>query len=79
MHGKRDVFLEDDGNGDDKEREADAFASSQLIPEFQWRRFVATAHFSESSVQTFADMLWHPCWYRCRSLAAREDDSILAT
>jgi len=60
LHGKRDVFLEDDGNGDDKEREADAFATSQLIPELQWRRFVATAHFSESSVQTFADTLGIP-------------------
>jgi HTH-type transcriptional regulator/antitoxin HigA len=60
LHGKRDVFLEDDGGGDDKEREADAFATSQLIPELQWRRFVATAHFSEPSVQTFADTLGIP-------------------
>jgi len=48
-------FLEDDRNRDDKEREADAFATSQLIPEPQWRRFVSASHFSESRVQALAD------------------------
>ena len=55
LHGKRDIFLEDDSNRDDKEREADAFATSQLIPEPRWRRFVSASHFSESSVQELAD------------------------
>ena len=60
LHGKRDIFLEDDSNRDDKEREADAFATSQLIPEPRWRRFVRASHFSESSVQELADDLVFP-------------------
>jgi len=60
LHGKRDIFLEDDRNGDDKEREADAFASSQLIPEPKWRRFISASRFSESSVQGLAETLHIP-------------------
>lgn len=60
LHGKRDVFLEDDGSGDAKEREADAFATSHLIPESKWRRFITASNFSESSVQTLADSLGIP-------------------
>jgi addiction module HigA family antidote len=60
LHGKRDIFLEDDTSGDAKEREADAFATSQLIPESQWRRFIATSDYSASSVQTLADSIAIP-------------------
>ena len=52
--GKRDVFLED-GSGNRKEREADALATNQLMPESRWRRFAAASHFSESDVQRLAD------------------------
>jgi Zn-dependent peptidase ImmA (M78 family) len=60
LHGKRDVFIEDDGQGDVKEKEADAFASSNLIPDGHWRKFAARRHFSETDIVAFAEGLGIP-------------------
>lgn len=60
LHGKRDVFLEDDGRSGEKEKEADAFASAQLIGDAQWRKFTASRNFSEASVRAFAESLGIP-------------------
>jgi addiction module HigA family antidote len=60
LHGKRDVFLEDDSRDGDKEDEANAFASNYLIPESEWRKFVASRRFSETEVTTFAEQVGIP-------------------
>ncbi|MBZ5552719.1 MAG: HigA family addiction module antidote protein [Acidobacteriia bacterium] len=57
LHGKRDVFLEDGAGGNDKEREADAFATTHLIPESQWRRFIVASKFTEPGIRALADSL----------------------
>jgi len=55
LHGKRDVFLEDDKRQGQKEKQADAFATNQLIGEVPWREFITTADFLESNIIAFAD------------------------
>jgi addiction module HigA family antidote len=60
LHGKRDVFLEDDGRSGEKEKEADNFATAHLIPQPQWRKFVSAEKFSETSVRAFAESLGLP-------------------
>ena len=60
LHGKRDVFLEDDNRSGEKEAEADAFATAQLIPETQWRKFAELKQFSEADVRAFAENLGIP-------------------
>ena len=57
LHGKRDVFLEDDTRDGEKEDEANAFASNQLIPESEWHKFVALGKFSQEAVMVFAEKL----------------------
>lgn len=55
LHGKRDVFLEGDGERNDKEEEADRFAADTLIPPQAYKAFVANRlHFSKASIQRFA-------------------------
>lgn len=60
LHGKRDVFLEDDSHDGEKEDEANTFASNQLIPETKWLKFVATGEFSQEKVVAFAEQLGIP-------------------
>jgi HTH-type transcriptional regulator/antitoxin HigA len=60
LHGKRDVFLEDDGRSGEKEQEADAFATAHLIPDSPWRKFTNARNFSEASVRAFAESLGLP-------------------
>jgi addiction module HigA family antidote len=60
LHGKRDVFLEDNSGSGEKETEADAFATAQLIPEAQWRKFSQTTTFTEANVTAFAKRLGIP-------------------
>jgi HTH-type transcriptional regulator / antitoxin HigA len=57
LHGKRDVFLEDDSRDGDKEDEANTFASNHLIPEAEWRKFVTGKQFSKERVKEFAEQL----------------------
>jgi len=56
LHGKREAFI-DDENGDEgqKEQEASRFATDQLIPPPQWRRFAARAHYSREAIVAFAE------------------------
>ncbi len=57
LHGKRDVFLEDDEGEDEKEHEANDFAANLLIPEARWRWFLEAHQFSERAVCSFAAQL----------------------
>lgn len=59
LHGKRDVFI-DETNGDDedqKEHEANRFASNFLIPATRWQSFWARGDFSKAAVSLFARSL----------------------
>lgn len=57
LHGRRDVFIEGNGNGrDHREKEADAFATEQLIPPSEFEAFLrSTPILSQSAVVGFAD------------------------
>jgi addiction module HigA family antidote len=55
LHGKRDVFLEDEqAERSAKEEEADAFAQDWLIPSLQYRVFCRKGSFSCAAVSRFA-------------------------
>lgn len=54
LHGKREVFLEDDDRNGEKEQEANEFATNLLIPEKKWRGFNERRHYSETSIREFA-------------------------
>jgi HTH-type transcriptional regulator/antitoxin HigA len=55
LHGKRDLFLEDDqGERGDKESEADSFAGDWLIPVSQYKVFCRRGSFSCASASRFA-------------------------
>ena len=48
LHGKREAFIDDgNGNGGQKEQEANRFAADQLIPAARWRRFAARSSSAE--------------------------------
>lgn len=53
-HGKKEIFVEEKGDPDDKERDADEFASEWLIPSSEYRDFVSSSDFSEFSIRQFA-------------------------
>lgn len=58
LHGKRDVFLEDGEEKDEKEKQADRFAADFLIPPEEFVRFEPTArHYSKSDVTRFANRI----------------------
>lgn len=59
LHGKRDVFLEDDEAAMEqrKEDEANAWAANFLIPKTALDDFIAQREFSYAAVQHFADEL----------------------
>jgi HTH-type transcriptional regulator/antitoxin HigA len=56
-HGRRELFIEwKDGDQDEREREADAFASDVLIPEAAYKAFLRRCPtVSAASVMVFAD------------------------
>lgn len=54
LHGKREVFLESDNKRDEKEEEADHFASEILIPSSSLSDYLKHNTFSAISVQRFA-------------------------
>lgn len=55
LHGKRDVFLEDDGGKTDKEQAADRFAADLLIAPQAYKAFVADrVLFSKAEIGGFA-------------------------
>lgn len=58
LHGRRDVFLEDeDTPSDQKEKEADGFAREWLIPEIKYRAFRRRGSFSCAAASRFAHEL----------------------
>jgi HTH-type transcriptional regulator / antitoxin HigA len=58
LHGRRDVFLEDEGRKTDKkEAEADAFAREWLIPEVRYRVFRRLGSYSCAATSRFAHEL----------------------
>ncbi len=55
LHGRRDVFLEDDGGEqNEKEAEADAFAREWLIPDARYRVFRRLGAFTCAAASRFA-------------------------
>lgn len=57
-HGKRDIFIEGNGIDDEKEEEANRFASEFLIPSAEYRRFTPRAnHYSITEIKAFAAKL----------------------
>ena len=55
LHSKRLIFIEGKGNNEtDLEREANEWASNQLIDQGAWKQFAATHPFSASTVKEFA-------------------------
>ena len=57
LHGRQEVILESDDADpalQEREEEADRFASDFLIPPSDYRRFVAAGDFSRARIQTFA-------------------------
>jgi HTH-type transcriptional regulator / antitoxin HigA len=55
LHGKRDVFVEENDGKGDQEQEADAFAAESLVPPAVWKTFVQRKSlFSEKDVKEFA-------------------------
>jgi HTH-type transcriptional regulator/antitoxin HigA len=60
LHGKREVFLEDDSRQSLKEKQADSFARNHLISEAQWRQFIETADFLEANIIAFAQSVRIP-------------------
>lgn len=56
LHGKKDIFIEDDEKND-KEVEADKFASDFLIPPKLYKQFVRDGDYSKLSISKFASKL----------------------
>ncbi|MGH9838266.1 MAG: ImmA/IrrE family metallo-endopeptidase [Blastocatellia bacterium] len=54
LHGKTKLFLEDDGDRDGQEEEANRFSADLLIPERELRRFKATGERSLEAIKGFA-------------------------
>ena len=51
LHGRRDVFIEEERVSDQKEKEADKFASDKLIPESKYKIFISSRTFSKSAIR----------------------------
>ena len=57
-HGKKEVFVESVGFTEEKEEEADVFASNFLIPAGEWRRFIQSGKYkAKQAVLAFSDDL----------------------
>ncbi|MEI7850151.1 MAG: ImmA/IrrE family metallo-endopeptidase, partial [Chloroflexota bacterium] len=57
-HGKRDVFIENDGEQDEKEAEANQFATEFLIPKIDYGPFTSrTSYYSKDEIKDFAQRL----------------------
>lgn len=53
-HGKKEIFVEEEGANDGKEKEADDFASDWLLPAAEYQGFVSFGDFSEHGIRQFA-------------------------
>ena len=56
-HGKREVFIEYEGQKDKSEEEASFFASEKLIPKSELQNFITGGRFGSNAVMAFADRL----------------------
>jgi len=56
-HGRRDVFIEFDRSDNDKEKEADRFASNWLIPPQEYQRLVTMSPQNAEGIREFAARL----------------------
>ena len=54
-HGKKDIFIEGNGLGCEKEEEANAFARDKLIPPSQMRRLLEGGRPTLAAIEGFAD------------------------
>lgn len=54
LHGKKDVFIESDGDTDTKEVEANRFAANFLIPPAEFKRISMSANISKKAIVSFA-------------------------
>jgi len=58
LHGKRDIFLEEDNQTNNKEDEANRFAADWLIPANEYRNFGPRgSYFSKAEINEFAERL----------------------
>lgn len=58
LHGKKEVFIEEENGGNKKEEEADRFAKDFLIPPNEYRHWIENDNFrSKQSVKLFASKL----------------------
>jgi addiction module HigA family antidote len=58
LHGKRDIFLEEDNQTSDKEDEANRFAADWLIPSNAYKEFrPRRSHFSKAEIVEFANSI----------------------
>ncbi len=58
LHGKRDIFIEEEDGQDGKEHEADEFARDLLIPSDEIRRFRPSGlHYSKGDIINFATQI----------------------
>ena len=57
IHGKREVFLEEEKSEDGKENEADRFASNVLIPAGEYQKFVERDAQNQGEIHRFAEQL----------------------
>ena len=58
LHGKRDIFLEEDDQTNDKEDEANRFAADWLIPSSEYKNFHPRgSYFSKAEITEFAERL----------------------
>jgi addiction module HigA family antidote len=55
LHGRKDVFIEDDGCDGEKEAEANAFARDKLIPPAAYEGFVEAGVMSPAAIRHFAE------------------------
>jgi len=54
LHGKRDVFIEEGQKRDQKENEADKFATDFLIPPAAWRAFLTQKYYPTPDIVAFS-------------------------
>jgi HTH-type transcriptional regulator/antitoxin HigA len=54
LHGNKEIIDEESGEADEKELEADRFASDRLIPALPYERFLARESFDTAAISFFA-------------------------
>ncbi len=55
IHGKREIFIEEDGSQDEREQAADRFARDILVPPAAYREFINSGKYRDpKAVKAFA-------------------------